>query len=119
MSQTPQFNNFTTQPLDALAQQQPSQGQITPETEFGDTPESFTPISPSRFPNKKKLTRIVAVIITLALCIAIYLIWHTPASTNSSPAITQQNFSGTSSNSSVNTSSPLTSSGSLLCRCLL
>jgi competence protein ComEA len=37
----------------------------------------------------------------------------TPASTNSSPVITQQNFSGTSSNSSVNTSSPLTTSGNL------
>ncbi len=113
MTQTPQFNNFTTQPLGALAQQQPSQGQITSETEFVDTPESFTPISASRFPNKKKLTRIVAIIIILALCIAIYLIWHAPASTNSSPVITQQNLSGTSSNSSVNISSPLTTSGNL------
>ena len=42
MTQTPQFNNFTTQPLDALAQQ-PSQGQFALETEFDDIPESFTP----------------------------------------------------------------------------
>jgi hypothetical protein len=109
MTQTPQFNNFNTQPLDALAQQQSSQGQIASETEYVDTQGSFTPISASRFPNKKKLTRIVVIII-LALCIAFYFIWHTPASTNSSPVITQQNFSGTSSNSSVNTSSPLTTS---------
>ena len=113
MAQTPQFNSFTTQPLDALAQQQPSQGQIVSETEFSDTPESFTPFSASRFPNKKKLTRIVAIIIILALGIALYFIWHTPASTNSSPVITQQNFNGTSSNSSFNTSSPLTTNGNL------
>jgi competence protein ComEA len=113
MTQTPQFNSFTTQPLDALAQQQPSQGQIVSETEFSDIPESITPISASRFPDKKKLTRIVAIIIILALGIALYFIWHTPVSTNSSPAITQQNFSGTSSNSSVNTSSPLTTNGNL------
>ena len=113
MTQTPQFNSFTTQPLDALVQQQPLQGQTASESDLSDTPESFTPISASRFPNKRKLTRIVAIIIILALGIALYFIWHTPASTNSSPAITQQNFSGTSSNSSVNTSSPLTTNGNL------
>jgi len=113
MTQAPQFNSFTTQPLDALAQQQPSQGQIVSETEFSGTPDSFTPFTASRFPNKKKLTRIVTIIIILALGIALYFIWHTPASTNPSPVITQQNFNGTSSNSSVNTSSPLTTNGNL------
>ena len=113
MTQTPRFNNFTTQPMDALAQQQSSQGHIAPETEFSDTPDSLPPSSDSRFLDKKKLTRIVAIIIILALGIALYFIWHTPASTNSSPVITQQNFSGTSSNSSVNTSSPLTTNGNL------
>jgi len=113
MTQTPRFDSFVTQPLDALAQQQPPQGQIASETELDDTPESFIPNSASRFPNKKKLTRIVAILIILALCIALYFTWHTPASTNSSPVITQQNFSGTSSNSSVNTSSPLTTNGNL------
>ena len=106
MTQTPQFNNFTTQPLDALAQQ-PSQGQFALETEFDDIPETFTPITASRNLNKKKLTRIVAILLLLALCIALFFIWHTPASTNSPQVITQQNFSATSSNSSVNTSSPL------------
>ena len=113
MAQTPQFNSFTAQPLDALAEQQPSQGQIASEAEFTDPPESLTPFSSSRFPNKKKLTRIVALIIILALVIALFFIWHTPASTNSSPVITQQNFNGTSSNSSINTSSPLTANGNL------
>jgi len=113
MTQAPQFNSFTTQPLDALAQQQPSQGQIVSETEFSDTPDSFTPFTASRFPNKKKLTRIVAIIIILALGIALYFIWHTPASTNPSPVITQQNFNGTSSNSSANANSPLTTNGNL------
>src|SRR5436190_4539593 len=113
MTQTPQFNSFTTQSLDALAQQQPSQAQIAPGLDLSDIPESVTPISASRFPNNRKLTRIVAIIIILALCIALYFIWHTPASTNSSPVITQQNFSGTSSNSSVNASSPLTTNGNL------
>ena len=113
MTQTPQFNSFTTQPLDALAQQQPSQGQTAPGLDLSDIPDSFTPFSASWFPNKKKLTRIVAIIIILALGIALYFIWHTPASTNSSPVITQQNFNGTSSNSSVNTNSPLTTNGNL------
>jgi competence protein ComEA len=74
---------------------------------------SYYPTAASRFPNKKKITRIVAIIIVLALGIVLYFTWHTPASTNSSPIITQQNFSGTSSNSSVSTSSPLTTSGDL------
>jgi len=112
MAQTPQYNNFTTQPLDALAQQ-PSQEQMALETEFDDIPESFTPNTVARYLNKKKLTRIVAIIIILALGIVLFFIWHTPASTNSSPVITQQNFSATSSNSSVNTSSPLTTAGNL------
>ncbi len=113
MTQTPQFNNFTTQPLDVQAQQQPSQAQTAPEIEFDDIPDSFTTTRASRNWNKKKLTRIVAIVIILGLSIAIYYVWHIPTSTNSSPVITQQNFSGTSSNSSVNTSSPLTTNGSL------
>lgn len=112
MSQTPHFDSFNTQPIDALAQQ-PSQGQFALETEFDDISESFTPIVDSRNLNKKKLTRIVAILLLLALCIALFFIWHTPASTNSSQVITQQNFSATSSNSSVNTSSPQVTVGNL------
>ncbi len=113
MTQTPQFHNFTTQPLEALAQQQPTQQQTAPETDLSATTETNPAAPPSKNPLKRKLTRIVAIIIILAIGIALYFIWHTPASTNSSPAITQQNFSGTSSNSNVNTGSPLTANGNL------
>jgi len=113
MTQTPQFHNFTTQPLEALAQQQPTQQQTAPETDLSATTETNPTAPPSKNQLKRKLTRIVAIIIILALGIALYFIWHAPASTNSSPAITQQNFSGTSSNSNVNTGSPLTSNGNL------
>ena len=102
MTQTPHFDSFNTQPIDALAQQ-PSQGQFVLETEFDDIAETFTPITALRNLNKKKLTQIVAILLLLALCIALFFIWRTPASTNSSQVITQQNFSATSSNSSVNT----------------
>jgi competence protein ComEA len=113
MTQTPQFHSFNTQPLDALSQHQSSQGQMASEPDLSEISESVTPISASRFPNKRKLTRIVAIIIILALGIALYFVWHTPASTNSSPVITRQNFSGTSSNNSVNTGSSLTTNGNL------
>ena len=77
MTQTPQFDSFVTQPLDALAQQQSPQGQFASETEFDDIPETFTPKTGARYLNKKKLTRIVAIIILLALCIVLFFIWHT------------------------------------------
>ncbi len=112
MSQTPPFDGFITQPLEALPQIQPAQGHIASEAEF-DITEDMYPVATSRFPNKKKLTRIVAVVILLALCIALYFTWHTSSSTTSSQVITQQNFSGSTSNSSANTSSPLTTSGKL------
>ena len=108
MAQTPQFDSFNTQPLEAQVKQP-----TAPEYDLNEIPESVNPIPASRFPNKKKLTRIVAIIIILAIGIALYFTWHTPASTNSSPVITQQNFSGTSSTNSVNTSSTQTTNGNL------
>ena len=113
MAQTPQFQNFTTQPLEAVAQQQPSQEQTAPQPELSAIPESVTPVSSSRFPLKRKFARIIAIIIILALGITIYFIWHTPATTNPSPVITQQNFGGTSSNSNSNTGNALTTNGDL------
>ena len=112
MTQSSQFNEYPTQPLDALAQQQPAQGIFAADAEFDITPDMY-PVVTSRFPNKKKLTRIVAIIILLALGIALYFTWHTPSSTTSPPVITQQNFKSTSSNSSVNTNSRLTTNGNI------
>ena len=108
MTQTPQFNNFTTQPFEAQAHHQSLQEQTVPEPDLSDIPESVTPISALRFPLKRKFTRIIAIIIILALGIALYFIWRTPASTNPAPVITQQNFGGTSSNSNSNTGNALT-----------
>jgi hypothetical protein len=42
MTQTPQFQRFTTQPLEAVAQQQPSQEQTAPQPELSAIPESVT-----------------------------------------------------------------------------
>ena len=111
MTQTPQFHNFTTQLLEAL--QQPSQQQTALEPDLSVPPEPDTTALPSKNALKKKFTRIIAIIIVLALGVALYFIWRTPASTNPTPAITQQNFSGTSSNSSGSTGSSLTTNGDI------
>lgn len=60
----------------------------------------------------------IAVIISLPLFIAIYLIWHSMASVSSPSLITQQNFSGTvpkvsSSKSSVTTNTTANSGGDI------
>ena len=112
MSQLPPFDGFTTQPFEALPKPQPEQGFIASEADFDITPDMY-PIATSRFLNKKKLTRVIAVIILLALCIALYFTWHTSTPTTTTPIITQQNFGGTTSNSSVNASSPQASNGDL------
>jgi competence protein ComEA len=113
MTQTPQFHNFTTQPLEAMAQQQPSQQQTALESDLSATPETNPAVPPSKNPLNRKFTRIIAIIIILALGITLYFIWRTPASTNAPPVITQQNFSGTSSNSSGSTGSSPTTNGDI------
>jgi competence protein ComEA len=112
MTQTPQFQSFTTQPVEALAQQQSSQ-EISPVPALSVPPEPDPTALPSPHPHKKKFTRIIAIVIILALASALYFIWHTPASTTPPPVITQQNFSGTSSNNSGNTGVPLTTNGEI------
>ena len=113
MTQTPQFHNFTTQPLEALAQQQPPPPQTAPEPDLSATPETNPAAPPSKNLLKRKFTRIIAIFIILALGITLYFIWRTPASTNPAPVITQQNFSGTSSNSSGSTISSPTTNGDI------
>lgn len=112
MTQTPQIQSLTTQPGEAQAQQQLSQ-QIAAVPTPSITPEPDPTALPSTNPHKKKLTRIIAIVIVLALAVALYFIWHTPASTTPPPVITQQNFSGTSSNSGGNTGSSLTTNGDI------
>jgi competence protein ComEA len=106
MTQTPQFPSITTQPVDTQIQQQPSQ-QSAPEPALSDTSEPAAAVLLPTHPLKSKFTRILAIGIILALAIALYFIWHTPASTNPPPVITQQNFSGPTSNSSSSTGSSL------------
>jgi hypothetical protein len=72
LTQTPQFHNFTTQPLEALAQQQPSQQQTAPESDLSATPETNPAAPPSINPLKRKFTRTIAIIIILALGITLY-----------------------------------------------
>lgn len=112
MTQTPQFQSFTTQPFEAQPQQQPSQQSAAlPDPSVPSEPDPTA--LPATNPHKKKITRIIAIVIVLALVVAFYIIWHAPASTSPPPVITQQNFSGTSSTSGGNTGSSLTTSGDI------
>jgi competence protein ComEA len=113
MTQTPQFQSFTTQPLETQALQQPSQQPTAPEPDLSVPPEPNTITPPLINPLKRKITRIIAIVIILALAVALYFIWHTPASTSPPPVITQQNYSGTSSNSGSSTGSSLTTNGDI------
>ena len=109
MTQQPQSHSFASQPLEAQEQQQAiSQQQTAPQPAVSVAPEPVTAGSFLKLPLKRKSTRIIAIFITLALAVALYFIWHTPASTTSPPAITQQNFSGTSPNSIGSTRSSTT-----------
>src|SRR5258708_29684804 len=68
-----------------------------------EPPEPGTPAPRTKLPLKRKLTRIIAIAVVLGLAIALFFIWHPPTSTPSAPGITQQNFSGTSSNTASST----------------
>ncbi len=105
------FHSVTTQSTEA--QQQSSEQQIEPELVFDTASEPVTPAFTSRFPLKRKFARVIAIIISLALIVALYFIWHTPASTTPNPVITQQNFSGTSPNSNGSTGSSSTTNGNI------
>jgi len=114
MTQTPQSHTLTTQPLEEQAQQQPvNQEQTAPQPAVNGAPEAVAAGSLLKLPLKRKSTRIIAIIITLALAVALYFIWHTPASTTSLPSITQQNFSGTSPISGASTGSSTTTGGDI------
>ncbi len=111
MTPEPHIQGFTSQ--SASTQQQSSQQQTVPVSILNTVPEPDTSALPSKLPLKRKFTRIIAIIITLALLVTLYLIWHTPASGSVPPVISQQNFSGTSTNSGGSTGSPTTTSGDI------
>ena len=112
MTQTPQFPSITSQPVETQDQQLPSQ-QIAPEPALNDQTELATTVLPATNPLKRNFTRILAIVLILALVVALYATWHAPSSTNPPPVIAQQNFSGTSSNSGSSTGSPLISNGDI------
>lgn len=105
------FHSVTIQSTEA-EQQSPEQ-HIEPELIVDAASEPVTPAFTSRFHLKRKFTRVIAIIIALALVVALYFIWHTPASTTPNPVITQQNFSGTSPNSNSSTGSYSTTNGDI------
>ncbi len=68
---------------------------------------------PSSF-NRRRYTRIFAIVVTLALAITIYFVWRSPTAPTTPPSISQQNFSNTTSNSNgSSTSSSTTNSGDI------
>lgn len=105
-----QFRNFTQlvqQSPDTIAQQQtlphltvssnPSTGHPPPG--LPDNPD--TP-APPLIPRRRKVTRIVAVVLTLALGAALFFIWFSPTTPAAPIGVTQQNFGGTSSTTNGN-----------------
>jgi competence protein ComEA len=110
MISKPHFHSLTTHSSET--EQQPPQQQTVPLPVLSTTPQPVTPPS-LKLPFKRKFSRIIAIMIVLALVIALFFIWHSPASTTSPPAITQQNFSGTSPNNDNSTGSPLTTNGEI------
>jgi DNA uptake protein ComE-like DNA-binding protein len=78
-----------------------------------EPPEPGAPASRTKLPLKRKLKRIIAIAVVLGLAVALFFIWHPPTSTPSAPGITQQNFSGTSSNTASSTGDSTSTSGDI------
>src|SRR6266487_2702266 len=107
MTPNPQSSDITAR-FTQVQQQSISQQQTALQPAVSAAPEPVIADSLLKLPLKRKSTRIIAIIITLALAVVLYFIWHTPASTTPLPGISQQNFRGTSSNSSASTGSSTT-----------
>ena len=78
-----------------------------------EPPEPGAPASRTKLPFRRKLTRIIAIAVVLGLAVALFFIWHPPTSTPSAPGITQQNFNGTSSNTTSSTGDSTSTSGDI------
>src|SRR5260370_29735093 len=78
-----------------------------------EPPEPGAPASRTKLPLKRKLTRIIAITVVLGLAVALFFIWHPPTSSPSAPGITQQNFSGTSSNTASSAGDSASTSGDI------
>src|SRR5579884_100093 len=93
---TPQLPSPTTQAtLSSSPQTLPPLPPILPKLDFDSNPALPTAPGPSR---KKKLTRIIATVLTLALAGVIAYIWFSPSTTNSTSSLGQQNFNAQSAN---------------------
>lgn len=94
----------------AQTTQQVWQQQTIPHATIADAPATSNPTlaDPLTTSTKKQVSiRIVAAAIAIVLAIALYLIWHAPTTTTSSPIITQQNYISTApstTNASTDTS---------------
>src|SRR5260370_11082949 len=78
-----------------------------------EPPESGAPASRTKLPFRRKLTRNIAIAVVLGLAVALFFIRHPPTSTPSAPGITQQNFSGTSSNTASSAGDSTSTSGDI------
>jgi competence protein ComEA len=93
--------------LQAQTTQQVWQQQTIPHATTIDPSATGSSIltDPLTTSTKKRVSvRIVAAAIVIALAIALYLIWHAPTTTTSSPIITQQNYISTAAPSTTNVS---------------
>ncbi|HLH60607.1 MAG TPA: ComEA family DNA-binding protein [Ktedonobacteraceae bacterium] len=96
------------QSLYQLSQQQtlPQVSITAPPTPMNsDEPHIDTSITPVQSMQKKKLSRIVAITLTLLLVMAIFFVWEDPSLLNTSTSSSQQNSVGIGSSAGANANS--------------
>ncbi|HLX55777.1 MAG TPA: ComEA family DNA-binding protein [Ktedonobacteraceae bacterium] len=104
MQQKRQFKSITSSPQSLPIFQQGTQPQPIVASDNTPLTENHQPLIPASPSLKKRLTRIVAVVITLLLAGAIFFIWFAaPTSTSPPPGISQQSFGSTSQSTAIST----------------
>src|SRR5579884_654269 len=119
MEPKPQFRNPGPAASQVQVQYQLSQQQTLPQISVtvpfvtvsqtpssSDEPYIDASIAPVQPTPKKQPTRIVAIILTLLLAVAIFFIWQGPSLLNTSAVSSQQNSVSTSSSSGNSANSP-------------